>query len=264
MRSVRSRAAIAASIFSFLPLVGGCNLVGGDDSPSADPTAVAEADLDVAEGVSGTSVELLGGMIGAASGLEAPQPAPFRSESVSWNGQTGFWTVTGDEAYDDPEATGTVTYTFTVQILEDGTPVQYVSDLTDEIHISATVANTGNFHPADRDFDVDYDFDVVGSLIATNDAGVVSASGSGSLDGSTQAHIGDATVARQQDAAWTYAFTVDTNVQDACAAGTFNGTTNAFTFDGSFAGGVASWNVRRDGAVVRTVTEDLPCDGGGQ
>lgn len=263
MRIARFRAASAALIVPFLALTGGC-LFGDDSTPSADDAVVAQSDEDVAEGVSGTAVELLGAMIDAVGGIDQPPPAPFRTESVNWNGQTGIWTVSGDDSYDDPESTGDVTYTLTVQFLSGGTPQQYVDDFTDQIEITVSAHNVGNFHPADREFDLDYDFTAAGALHATASAGLITVTGTGSLLGATQAHIGQATITRQQNASWTYDFTVDTTVPDDCPAGTFGGTTNNFTFSGSFDGGIANWNVLRGGVVVRTVTQDLSCGGSSQ
>jgi hypothetical protein len=260
MRRARLRVA-AALIVPCLALVAGCNLLGGDDAPPPDNAAVNQSDEDIAEGVGGTALEMLGAMIDASSGVI--EPSPFRSESVAWSSQAGLWTFTGDDAYDDPDASGSVTYTMTVQFLDDGAPQQYVDDFTDRIEITSAIRNVGNHHPQDRGFDADYDFDATGALHAELQGSIVVASGSGSLSGSTRAHFGRATVTRPQNASWTYTLSVDTSVPDDCPAGTFGGTTNDFTFDGAFDDGAAAWTVRRNGAVVRQLTGTVSCGGGG-
>jgi hypothetical protein len=261
MRIVRLRAALTALTVPCFALAAGCNLLGGDDdSPDPDSAEVTQADEDIAEGVSGTAVELLSAMIDAASSIEQQ---PLRSESVIWSSQTGTWTISGSDSYDDPDASGTASYTMTVQFLDDGTPQQYLDDFTDQIEITSSIQNAGNYHPQEHAFDVDYDFNATGALSAELQGTLIVATGAGSLSGSTETHVGQATVSRQQNASWTYSMTVDTTVPDDCPAGTFVGTTNNFTFDGTFDDGVASWTIRRNGAVVRQATDSISCGAGG-
>lgn len=257
MRSVRFRAALAAPLVLSVALFGGCL---SDSTPTADLAATNQSDEDIAQGVSGIAVETLGSMIDGVSGL---QQNPLRGQSVQWDGGTGIWTISGDDAYDDPDATGNVTYTITVRFQANGTPQQYMDDTTDQIDVTTAATNGGNYHPQDRAFDVDYDFDITASIQAVPSGNLIAVTGSGSLSGSTDAHIGQATVSRSQSGSWTYALSFDPSVPDDCASGTFSGTTNNFTFDGTLQNGAAAWDIYRDGTLVRSATGTYSCGGSG-
>jgi hypothetical protein len=239
-------------------LFSGC-LTGDEDSPDGDaPMTIAEN--DAAEGVAETAFQTLGSMLSVVADPDGS--SPLRETSANYDPQVGQWTVVGNEAYDDPEATGAVTFTILINISAGGVPQQYPDDTTDLIDVVFGGTNAGNFHPDDRDFDIDYDFDADAALHAVRNGSIVTITGGGTLSGSTTTHLGSLSVPRTQDASWSYALSLDTSDPAACVTGTVTGTVNQHSFDGTLADGVSSWTLRRNGTVVVTGTGEYPCGDG--
>jgi hypothetical protein len=248
----------------FLPiacavLLGGC--LTGDDGPAAgDQAALTAAENDTAEGIADTAFQMLGSMLESVSDPDGS--TPLREVVATYDPNLGQWTIQGTEPYDDPEATGTATFTALVTFHAAGQSQQYPDDLTDQADVQLSGTNVGNFHPADRDFDIDYDWEADASLHAARTGTIVDITGGGALTGATEVHLGNVNVPRTHSATWSYALSLDTSDPAGCATGTVSGTANQHTFDGTLSGGVMSWTIRRNGSVVVTGTEEYTCGSG--
>ncbi|MGQ0720145.1 MAG: hypothetical protein ACT4PE_01085 [Candidatus Eiseniibacteriota bacterium] len=248
----------------FLPILCAALLAGclsGDDDPAAgDEAALTAAENDTAEGIADTAFQMLGSMLETVSDPDGS--SPLRETTASYDPNLGQWTVQGTEPYDEPEASGLATFTALVSFHAAGQAQQYPDDLTDQADVQLSGTNVGNYHPADRDFDIDYDWEADAGLQAVRTGSIVDITGGGALTGTTAIHLGNLTVPRTHSATWSYSLSLDISDPAGCATGTVTGTMNQHTFDGTLSGGVMNWTLRRNGNVVVTGTEDYICGAG--
>jgi hypothetical protein len=244
--------------FAGVALLSGC-LAGDDDPAAGDQAALNAAEDDTAEGIADTAFQMLGSMLESIADPDGSTPL----RDVSYDPSVGQWTVTVTENYDVPEASGTASYTALVSFSAAGQSQQYPDDTTDQADVQLSGTNVGNFHPPDRDFDLDYDWAADASLHAERTGTLVNISGGGALTGTTEIHLGNLNVPRTHSATWSYTLSFDTTDPSGCATGTVTGTANEHTFDGTLAGGVMSWTLRRNGNVVVTGTAEYICGSDG-
>ena len=256
---LRSAAAmlLALPVLAFLP---GC--LGNDDSSPEDGT-LNEAQDEVADGITEMAMQLDQQIAETIPSLFANGVSSPTRETVEWSSTTETWIITVSEIYEDDRANGQVDVTETVQFLQNGVPVQYPDELTTAVHVTVLGTNAGNVHPAAAGWDADFAFTVDRTWsVARNPAGDIDIDGNGSVGGSTTYHVGTHDFPRTTSLEWV------TNlayiVGNPCVTGTIVGSTATHNFTASFNGaGVASWEVVRDGNVVRTGSLTYTCAGPG-
>ena len=250
----------AAAILLFTPALAflpGC--LGDDESP--DAATLNEAENNVSAGAAELALQLDSSLIASiptwmSQGVEPP-PSPLRDGTTSYDEQSQTWVITFSEDYTNEEATGHLESTHRVQFLEDGTPVQFPNDHTNELRVNVEGTNVGNFHPTDA-YDVDFDFTLQRAVVVVRDANGLLVSGDGTLGGGTIYHIGNRNYPRQTTLTW--GCDLSFAPLSTCAAGTIDGSNGRCTFSATLDGvGNVVWQVTSNGNVVRSGNDHYEC-----
>lgn len=263
--SIHKWALVAISSAS-LAFLGGCFLDGSSsDDSSAEVAEILDEITDgVASSASQSLEEDLGNFIRWVDG--GVHPAPAREQTITWDAENGSWVLVGNTAYEDTDANGTITYEIHVRFSDAGTAQEQPNDLTDRVDVSRSAHNAGNYHPADRGFDIDYEWQEQSELLVlrNEETDFLTITGGGTLEGNTQAHRGARTYSHEQHATWEFELgwqRETTTCPTGSLAGTFN---DAFEFTASHDGtGTVSWEIRRDDSLVRSGTDTVQCTNSG-
>jgi hypothetical protein len=260
MRRCSPRACAAALLLAVpaLALFPGC--LNDDDSPG-------DGTLDEAENETAASLAEMGIALEQLIAESVPQlfaegfGTALRDEAVvEWSDETDEWVVTFSESYEDEEATGEVHITQHVQFRADGVPVQYPDENTDEVQVDVEGSNAGNYHPTDR-WNVDFDVDVARAANAARETdGSILITGEGTAAGAALYHVGGRSYPRQTSFSWSGDLAYAPG--NPCVAGAVAGTNGRLDLEAAFDGaGTVSWEVTREGQVVRTGSEEYVCTG---
>lgn len=246
-----------------LVLAGSLALPGcfGDDN-SGNDAAFADAQDDVAAATTGMAMQLDQEIAQAIPALLADGvSSPLRDQSVAWSDSEEVWTITVIETYSEPRVDGEVSVTQVVQFLENGVPVQYPDESTDEVRVTVQGTNEGNLHPLAATWNADFAFTVDRTWSAVRlSNGDIELDGSGTVGGSTQYHVGGDEYGRTTSLDWVT--DAGYTAGNPCVHGTVVGSTARHHFTASFDGsGTASWEIVRDGTVVRTGSLTYTCTG---
>ena len=253
--------------FLFAVLCAGLVLVAGcfgndDDSPGttygSNPELVP-IENQIAEGVGSSMV---GFVKEAVENFEqwGDGFAISREEGqATWNAADQAWTLSGGEEYSDGDADGVVSITWWVQFRAGGVPQQEPNDNTDQIEIRANATNSGNYHPEEHDWNLDFDWTASHTVTGTrNPDESADFVGSGSLQGTTATHLNDQIHDHVQNVTWSHDF--NAGPQEACWTGSLTGTMDIYDFSAVFdAEGTVDYTISANDVVIHSETDEYTC-----
>lgn len=238
-----------------LALLPGC--LNDDDSP--DEATLNEAENGLSAGLSELALQLDESLIEAApTWMTEGVGTSLRDGTTSYDEAEQTWIITFSEDYEEDEATGHLETTHRIQFLEDGAPVQFPDENTDQLNVVVEGSNAGNYHPTEH-YNADFDFDLQRQLsVVRNSDASLDLEGEGEIEGSALYHVGERTYPREATLEWSSELSFA--AQSTCAAGTIDGSNERCDFHASFDGaGTVTWSVTRNGSVVRSGTDHHEC-----
>jgi hypothetical protein len=265
------RLGLVATLTMSLAVFGGCFFdgEGGEDLPADVEQAVQDAESELAQGVSGLSLDMTTDALESLIQWSEGPPPPLREESVYYDADDQAWIIAYSEDFVEDDVSGHVEASWWLQFRAGETAQQEPNETTDQIELRFAATQAGNYHPTEHDWNVDFTQQAEAHLLATrqedNSATIV---GGGEIQGTSVLHIADRAFEHAQAVTWEY--DLEAAPDAACVSGELVGSMQlsgrahrAYTFGATFDGlGGIAWTVWQDEQIVDQDQRTYDCGQG--